>query len=70
MGDRTFWSEDCPRCKREDSVEVYDAPSCMQFSRVCEVCNWTDDLDYYETGKNTIELLTKEEVVKRNLIKE
>jgi hypothetical protein len=68
MGDKTMWREDCPKCKKEDGVECYDAPSCIQFSRSCDECGWRDGLDYYETGDNTIELLTQEEAKKRGLL--
>jgi len=67
MGNRTWWSEDCPKCKAINCVQVYDEPTCLQFSRVCKDCGWTDGLEYYETDPNTIELLTKEEAIKRNL---
>ena len=60
MGDRSWWEEECPKCK-EKTVVVYDAPSCLQFSRVCEKCGWTDGLDYYETGRNEISLMTKKQ---------
>ena len=59
MGDRYSWWEDCPKCKKKGVVECYDAPSCMQFSRVCRKCGWTDGLDYYETGTNEITLMTE-----------
>ena len=68
MGDRTWWYEDCPKCKIKESVEVYDAPSCLQFLRKCDKCGWSDGLTYYETSPSTIELLTKEEAKKRKLI--
>lgn len=67
MGDHTWWDEDCPNCKTKDSVKVHDAPSSLQFSRICENCGWTDGLDYYETGNNVIELLTEEEAEKRGI---
>jgi len=68
MGDRYTWFENCPKCKGEGTVEVYDAPSCYMFSRRCEKCNWTDGENYYETEPNTIELMTEEEAKKRGLI--
>jgi hypothetical protein len=67
MGDRTTWYEKCPQCEEEDGVEVYDAPSCLQWSCMCERCGWTDNKDYYETEPNTIELLHIDEAKKRGL---
>lgn len=65
MGDRTWWDETCPECGA--TIEVYDAPSSLQWSKVCENCHWTDGLDYYETGKNEISLLTKEQAKEKGL---
>ena len=65
MGDRTWWYEKCPKCGEE--IEVYDAPSCLQFSRECQ-CGWTDGLDYYEARDNVIELLTEKGARKKKLI--
>jgi len=67
MGDRYTWYENCPKCEGKETVEVYDAPSCYEFSRRCEKCNWTDGLNYYETEPDTIELMTKKEAKKRGL---
>lgn len=50
MGDRTWWKENCPSCGL-DTVEIYDAPSSLQFSRRCGGCGWTDGLSYYEAEK-------------------
>ena len=63
MGDRTWWFENCPQCKTKESVEVYDAPSCLQWLKKCEKCGWNDGKDYYETAENEIQLLTKKELV-------
>jgi transcription initiation factor TFIIIB Brf1 subunit/transcription initiation factor TFIIB len=68
MGDRYTWYENCPKCKGKETVEVYDAPSCYMFARVCEKCGWTDEKNYYETEPDVIELMTKEEAKKRGLI--
>ena len=68
MGDRTTWFEDCPKCGGKETVEVYDAPSCLQWTMQCDNCSWTDGYDYYETEPNTIEKLTEEQAIKRKLI--
>lgn len=68
MGDRFTWYEDCPKCKGIECVECYDAPSCMQFSRMCETCGWTDGLDYYEDVDGNLWLLTEDEARKKKLI--
>ena len=67
MGDRYYSYEDCPKCGGKQTVEVYNAPSCYQFLRMCDECKWTDGLDYYETEPNTIELMTKEQAKERGL---
>jgi hypothetical protein len=67
MGDRYFWDENCPKCKKKNSVECYDAPSCYQFSRRCRECNWTDGLEYYETSPHTIELLTEKQAKEKGV---
>lgn len=58
MGDRitTYYLHDCG-----GTVEEYDASSSLIFSASCDKCGWKDDRDYYETGENTIELLTPEQ---------
>jgi hypothetical protein len=48
MGDRWMWQEDCPKCKSKKTVSCYDAPSCMQFSKVCQKCGWKSDDEYWE----------------------
>lgn len=68
MGDRTTWYEDCPVCYSKDSVECYDAPSCLQWSCFCDKCGWTDNRDYYETSPNYIEKLHIDEAKKRGLV--
>jgi len=65
MGDRTIWREDCPKCGGKGTVEVYDAPSCIQWSCMCDKCGWNDGRDYYETEPNTIELLTEQQAKDR-----
>lgn len=67
MGDRTWWTETCPKCKKE-TVEVYDALSSMMFSRVCKKCGWTDGLRYFEGKDNIIELCTETQARERGLI--
>ena len=68
MGDRYFWNENCPRCGGIETVECYDMPSSLMWGRSCSACEWKDDRDYYETEKNTIKLLTKNEAEERGLI--
>lgn len=69
MGDRTFWTEDCLECKGKGTVEGYDAPSSLNWLVICENCGWSDGKSYYETNKNSIELLTEEQAKSRGLIK-
>lgn len=70
MGDRYFWDEDCPKCNTKQSVECYDAPTCLQFYKHCDKCNWKDDREYFEAPNNTIELITEKEAREKGLIME
>jgi hypothetical protein len=63
MGDRTISMINCPKCNR--AVELYDAPSCLQYIANCEKCGWREPHDYYDVGDNEIALCTKEEYAKR-----
>lgn len=49
MGDRTTIDVICPKCNK--TIEMYDAPSCLDHTCVCEYCGYTDGLDYYEEMK-------------------
>lgn len=60
MGDRTWWDEECPKCGA--IIEVYDAPSSLQWCKICEKCGYDDGQDYYEIGKYEVVLCTKKEL--------
>lgn len=62
MGDRTWWHENCIHCGGKNTVMVYDAPSCLQWLKRCEKCDWSDKKDYYEISEQEIALLTKKEL--------
>ena len=68
MGDRITTYLPCPKCGKES--EQYDAPTCLLWSWTCEHCGWSDKRDYYEIGRNfnNIELLTKEQAIKRKIL--
>ena len=66
MGDRTWWVEKCPKCGAD--IEVYDAPSCLQWCCHCTKCGYDDGLNYYEAPENCIVLCTREKAVKKGLI--
>jgi hypothetical protein len=57
MGDRTWWTEECPKCHK-NSLEVYDAPSCMQHSERCP-CGYDAKTYYYERKDGVIILKRK-----------
>ena len=48
MGTRYITYYDCPECRAKDSVEEYDAASCVMFVAICEKCGWKDPRDYYQ----------------------
>ncbi len=62
MGTRTWWSENCEHCRGKNTIEAYDAPSCLQWFKKCDKCGWSDDRDYYEISENEIALLTEQEL--------
>ncbi len=62
MGDRTWWYENCIHCGGTNTIEVYDAPSCLQWLKKCDKCGWSDGKDYYDISENEIALLTKKEL--------
>lgn len=68
MGDRTYSYYNCPKCGKKSGVEIYDAPSSLLYVEACTYCDYTVDLDYYETKPNTIELLSTPDAIKRGLI--
>jgi anaerobic ribonucleoside-triphosphate reductase len=61
MGDRTTYYYKCPKCGRENGVEVYDAPSCLMYVESCQFCDYKVDKDYYEVDENHITLIDKKE---------
>ena len=67
MGDRIWYYYDCPKCGTKNGVEVYNAPSCLQYSERCRFCDFYVDLNYYyEDDEETIlVLLSKEQARKR-----
>jgi len=65
MGDRYTWYEDCPKCKGKKTIECWDAPSCMIFSKICYECDWREDLNYYEEEKNCLVLISRKEAKRR-----
>lgn len=68
MGDRIWYFYDCPKCGAKDGVEVYDAPSCMQYSERCRFCDYKVDLDYYYIDEYEIALLSKEQAKEKGLL--
>lgn len=68
MGDRYSWNENCIQCMGKNTVECYDAPTCLQWYRECNECGWKDDRDYYEAPNNIIELITEKEAREKGLI--
>ncbi len=61
MGDRYMWREKCPKCGTEDSLDCYDAPSSLMFSRNCDHCDYKDPRNYYEKNEFEVVLCTEEE---------
>jgi hypothetical protein len=68
MEDRTYSYSPCPKCGKE--METYNAPSCLMWSSRCNSCGYDDGLDYYEAPNNVIELIKKEDAIKKGLIME
>ena len=68
MGDRYITYTDCPKCGGKGTLEIYDAPSCLQYVETCDKCDYLGGKTYYETSPNTIELLTKKQAKERGLI--
>jgi len=64
MGDRLIYYKDCPKCGKENGIEVYDHPSALMYVAICENCGYKEDLDYYELDENTIVLCSKKEYEK------
>ena len=59
MGDYTITHTTCPVCGAD--IEEVDQPSSMLWSCHCDKCGYDDGLDYYETGRNEISLMTKKQ---------
>lgn len=68
MGSRTYIYYTCPKCGKTDGVEIYAAPSCLQYSEACQYCDFRVDLNYYEDGPDKIRLCSHEEAKNRGLI--
>ena len=68
MGDRISWTEDCEHCGGEQTVDCYEASSSLLWSKHCEKCGWDDPRGYYETDRDTIELITEKEARARGII--
>lgn len=60
MGDRSWWNENCIQCGGTDTVEVFDAPSSLMWSKKCEKCGWDDGRRYFEIGEREISLMTED----------
>ena len=68
MGDRYTWYEDCPKCGGKGTLEMYDAPSCMQYSGICNECDYVIDLGYYEESENHLILISMKEARERGYL--
>jgi hypothetical protein len=58
MGDREWWTEECPKCHK-NSLEVYDASSCMLHSERCSKCGYDAHTYYHVRKDGVIELKRK-----------
>ena len=67
MSDRCYSYYPCPECGKE--MEEYNQVGAILHVARCYNCGWDDGLDYYETSLNVIELLTKDEAIKRGVYK-
>lgn len=65
MGDRYYSYYNCPKCGEKNGVEIYDAPSCLQYLEACQYCDYKVDLDYYEETENCLVLLSKSDAEKK-----
>jgi hypothetical protein len=65
MGDRIWSYYDCPKCKKKDGVEIYDAYSSMLYVEACKYCDYKVDKHYFESEPNVLVLISKKEAFKR-----
>lgn len=54
------WTDFCPFCHLK-TLEIYDAPSCLDYSEICENCGYKSNLEYRENEEGELELKKKNE---------